>query len=140
VFVCSYGLLAWHIWKCLLQNNVQNKKFCVLLHKSHSETLRMLEEVHGKVAMKKSQVYGWHKHGHASINDDSHCGQCSWSHSLQIYSTRVNCKQRNVHRNPLSPRGCSEKQTSRKMRTKQLVSSAQQHSGHLVKCSLSITT
>jgi hypothetical protein len=35
------------------------------------------------------------------------------------------CKQRNVCRNPPSPQGCSEKETSRKMGAKQLLFSAQ---------------
>jgi hypothetical protein len=38
-----------------------NKKFCVLLHKSPSETLWLLEEVYGKAAIKKMQVYKWYK-------------------------------------------------------------------------------
>jgi hypothetical protein len=36
----------------------------------------MLKETYGKVAMKKTQVYEWHKrflHGHASVNDNPHC-------------------------------------------------------------------
>jgi hypothetical protein len=40
----------------------ENIKFCVLLHKSPLETLRILEEVYGKVVMKKTLVYEWHKH------------------------------------------------------------------------------
>jgi hypothetical protein len=30
----------------------------------------MLEEADGKVAGKRMQVYGWHKHGHASVSAD----------------------------------------------------------------------
>jgi hypothetical protein len=41
--------------------------------KISSETLQMLEEAHGKAAMKKMQIYKWHKHGHGSVNDDLHC-------------------------------------------------------------------
>jgi hypothetical protein len=47
-------------------------KFCVLLHKC-SETLQMLQELYGKGAEKKMQVYEWHKHFHdgcGSVNDD----------------------------------------------------------------------
>jgi hypothetical protein len=38
-----------------------NIKFCVLLFKSPSETLQTLEEMYGKVAMKKTLVYERHK-------------------------------------------------------------------------------
>jgi hypothetical protein len=38
-----------------------NIKLCVFLHKSPSDILQMLEEANGKVAMKKMQVYEWHK-------------------------------------------------------------------------------
>jgi hypothetical protein len=38
-----------------------NIKCCVLLHESPSDMLRMLEEVYGKVARKKAQVYEWYK-------------------------------------------------------------------------------
>jgi hypothetical protein len=38
-----------------------NIKFCILLYKSPSEILGMLEEAHGKTAMKKTRVYGWYK-------------------------------------------------------------------------------
>jgi hypothetical protein len=34
-----------------------NINFCVLLHKSPSETLQILEEPYGKGAMKKMQAY-----------------------------------------------------------------------------------
>lgn len=59
-----------------------NIKFCVLLHKSASETLRMLGEAYGKKAMKKTQVYQWHKrfrNGRASIHDDPRSGRPSTS-------------------------------------------------------------
>jgi hypothetical protein len=36
-------------------------KFCVFLYKSPSEKLQMLEEAYDKAAMKKPQVYKWHK-------------------------------------------------------------------------------
>lgn len=32
----------------------------------------MLEQAHGKAAIKKMQIYGWHKHGSTSVNDDPH--------------------------------------------------------------------
>jgi hypothetical protein len=41
-----------------------NIKFCILLHKSPSATLRMFEEPYGKTAIKKMQVHEWHKHLH----------------------------------------------------------------------------
>jgi hypothetical protein len=49
----------------------QNAKiaFCVLLHISPSETFQMLEEVYVQATMKKTQVYGWHKHGRVSVDD-----------------------------------------------------------------------
>jgi hypothetical protein len=40
----------------------------------------MLEEVYGYVAMKKTQVYRWHKHfcdSHTSVSEDLCCGQPS---------------------------------------------------------------
>jgi hypothetical protein len=47
------------------------------------------------------------------------------AHGLtHYYSGRAYCKKRNVCQNPPSPLRCSEKVTSRKMGTKQLVSSA----------------
>jgi hypothetical protein len=36
-----------------------NITFCVLIHKSPSETLGMLEEAYGKTPMKEKQVYEW---------------------------------------------------------------------------------
>jgi hypothetical protein len=39
-----------------------NIKFCVLLHKSPSETLQMREKAYGRAAMRKMQVYEWYKH------------------------------------------------------------------------------
>lgn len=53
-----------------------------------------------------------------------------WRFSL----TRVYCKQRNVRQNPMSPQGCSEKETTGKMGTKQLVSSARQRTCTSVAC------
>ncbi|KAJ4429679.1 hypothetical protein ANN_21880 [Periplaneta americana] len=38
-----------------------NIKFCVLLHKTPAETLRLLEEAYGEAVMKKTPVYAWHK-------------------------------------------------------------------------------
>jgi hypothetical protein len=38
-----------------------NTEFCVLLHKSAAETLTMSQQAYGDRAMKKSQVYDWHK-------------------------------------------------------------------------------
>lgn len=42
----------------------------------------MLEEAYGEAAMKKMQVYGWHKHfcdGRARVNDDLRSGRPSTS-------------------------------------------------------------
>jgi hypothetical protein len=53
--------------------NVRYRTTCVLLLKSPSGTLRLLEEAYGKVAMKKTRVYEWHKcfhDGRASVSDD----------------------------------------------------------------------
>jgi hypothetical protein len=55
-----------------------NIKLGVLPHKSPSETLCVLEEVCGKVAMKKTQVYSWHKltcDSCASFNNNSCYGR-----------------------------------------------------------------
>jgi hypothetical protein len=51
-----------------------NIKCCVLLHKSPSETLRMLEEAYGQAATEKTQVCTWDKNfhdGRASVNEDT---------------------------------------------------------------------
>jgi hypothetical protein len=45
----------------LLATERVNITFCVLLHKSPFETLQILEEGFDGVAMKKMQVYEWHK-------------------------------------------------------------------------------
>jgi hypothetical protein len=53
-----------------------------LLHRSLSETLRIIDEGYGKAAMKKKQVYKWHKgfrDGRANVNDDPHSGRPSTS-------------------------------------------------------------
>jgi hypothetical protein len=90
--------------------------FC---YKSPSETLQMLEEAYAKASMKRIQVYGWHKHCHASVSDDLRYRQYTESRPLSIYFRSAFYKQRNVCQNP-SPQGCSEKETSRKMGAKQL--------------------
>lgn len=46
----------------------------------------MLEEPCGKVAMKKMQVYGWHKRGNASINDNLHCGRPQVFDAEEMYT------------------------------------------------------
>jgi hypothetical protein len=33
----------------------------------------MLEKAYVKIAMKRKQVYGWHKHGCAIVNDNPCC-------------------------------------------------------------------
>ncbi|KAJ4448728.1 hypothetical protein ANN_00119 [Periplaneta americana] len=51
-----------------------NIKFCVLIHKTPAETLRLLEEAYGEAA----QVYAWHKRfsgGRDSIKDDVRSGR-----------------------------------------------------------------
>jgi hypothetical protein len=75
--------------------------------------------------MKKTQVYGWHKGGRVSANNDTCCKWCLESHPPWIYSKRAYCKQRNVWWNPLLPQGCSRKETSIKIVRKQSVSSGQ---------------
>jgi histone-lysine N-methyltransferase SETMAR len=57
-----------------------NIKFCVLLKKSPAETLQLLTEAYGAEAMKKSQVYEWHKRfreGRMDIADDPRSGRPS---------------------------------------------------------------
>jgi hypothetical protein len=52
-------------------------KFCVLLHRSPSEPLRMPEEAYGKASMKKTRLYECRKHfrdGRASVIDDPRWG------------------------------------------------------------------
>jgi hypothetical protein len=44
----------------LLEQHI-NIKFCEKLGKSASETLQMLTEAYGADAMKKSNVFEWHK-------------------------------------------------------------------------------
>jgi hypothetical protein len=45
---------CWFIAFEMLAAGCVNIKLCVLLHESPSETLQLLEEAYGKVAMKKS--------------------------------------------------------------------------------------
>jgi hypothetical protein len=57
-----------------------NTTFCVLLEKSPSETLQIIEVVYGKEAMKKTHIHRGHKRfcdGHERANVDPHCGQPS---------------------------------------------------------------
>jgi hypothetical protein len=61
---------------------------CLLLQKSPSDILRMLEEARGKAAKKKTQVYEWHRsfrNGRESVNDDSRCGFFDTLGTLRIY-------------------------------------------------------
>jgi hypothetical protein len=51
---------------------------CILLHESPSQTLRMLDEVYGKVAKNKTQVYERHKRFRdvrANVNNDASSGR-----------------------------------------------------------------
>jgi hypothetical protein len=50
----------------------ENIQFCALPCRSPSEPLRtrMLEEEYGKLVMKKTHVYEWHKGFHAIVNGD----------------------------------------------------------------------
>ncbi|BFY99223.1 hypothetical protein BsWGS_02263 [Bradybaena similaris] len=55
-----------------------NVKFCVLLEKSPSETLALLNKAYGATAMKKSQVFEWHKRfreGRVNVGDDVRSGR-----------------------------------------------------------------
>jgi ribosomal protein S25 len=55
-----------------------NVKFCVLLEKSPSETVSFLNKAYGDTAMKKSQVFEWHKRfreGRVSVDDDKRSGR-----------------------------------------------------------------
>jgi hypothetical protein len=59
---------------------IANIKPCVLLYKSPLQTLQMLEEAYGKVAVKKMQVHEWHKRSCIdciSAHEDLFCGQPS---------------------------------------------------------------
>jgi hypothetical protein len=38
----------------------ENTKFCVLFNKTHSDTLRILEETFDKVTMMKMRVFKWY--------------------------------------------------------------------------------
>jgi hypothetical protein len=68
-----------------------NIKFCILQHRSPSETLQMLEKAYGKAAMKKTQFYGWRKSGHVSVRavDDAQ--------DPVHYFRRAYSKQGNIH-------------------------------------------
>jgi hypothetical protein len=85
-----------------MQATAQHAKkiFCVLLYKSLSETVRMLDEAYGMWAMKKTQVYRWHKHsrdGRASVNDDQRYGKPSAStndENIELVRTVVRNDQR----------------------------------------------
>jgi hypothetical protein len=58
--------------KILATELCANIQFCVLLHRSPSETLEMLGEACGK----ETQVYEWHKYssdGSVSVSGDPHC-------------------------------------------------------------------
>jgi hypothetical protein len=61
---------------------------------------------------------------------------CSVSRTLWISLRRAYYKQINVRWNPSSPQRCSEKETSGKLGTKELVSSALQRTCTLVVCGL----
>ncbi|KAJ4431960.1 hypothetical protein ANN_20569 [Periplaneta americana] len=71
-FVCSSHFVIMSI------EQRTNIKFCVLLHKTPAETLRLLEEAYDEAAMKKTQVHAWHKRfsgGRDSIKDDVRSGR-----------------------------------------------------------------
>lgn len=73
-------------------------RICVLLLKSPSQKLRMLEEAYSKATMKETQAYGWHKRSREIVNNHPRCGRCSWSRPQWFYSRRAYCEQRNVRR------------------------------------------
>uniref|UniRef100_A0A1B6MJV2 Mos1 transposase HTH domain-containing protein n=1 Tax=Graphocephala atropunctata TaxID=36148 RepID=A0A1B6MJV2_9HEMI len=66
--------------KMALSEQRANIKFCVLLQKSPCETLELLNQAYRDEAMKKSQVYEWHKRfreGRINIEDDDRSGRPS---------------------------------------------------------------
>jgi hypothetical protein len=61
----------------LLEQSI-NTNFCAKLGKSASETLQMLTEAYGADAMKKSNVFQWHKRfkkGWENVKDDERTGR-----------------------------------------------------------------
>jgi hypothetical protein len=67
-----------------------NIKSCVLLQKSPAETITMLQQAYGDREMKKSQVYGWHKHfcdGQENVDSDL----CSGRPSTSANEANVKC-------------------------------------------------
>jgi hypothetical protein len=73
VINCQLCLCLWIIdLKMLVTEQCSNIEFCVLLHRSPSETLQMLGEAYGK----KTWVYEWRKcssDGHVSVSGEPHC-------------------------------------------------------------------
>jgi hypothetical protein len=70
----------------LLEQRI-NIKFCAKLGKSTSETLQMLTEAYGADAMKKSNVFEWHKRfkeGQEDVKDDKRTGLQKLTGQMQI--------------------------------------------------------
>jgi hypothetical protein len=53
--------------------------FALLCKSSGPLRTRMLEEAYGKVVMKKTQLYEWHKSFHVIVNEDPPCMRPSTS-------------------------------------------------------------
>jgi hypothetical protein len=104
--------VGWSNLKMSTTEQRANIKYCVLLHRSPLETLRVLEEAHGKVAMKRMRVCDWLKRfrdGRASAEDYPRCWRQSTSTNVRniVRSDGQKCNQeisaksrdniRNVH-------------------------------------------
>jgi hypothetical protein len=88
---CQMFIFVWIVVSSHLKMSATeyaNIKCCVLLHRSPSETLRMLEEACLKAVIRKPLVYelnkGFHD-GRASVDDDPLCGRPSaWTNHGNI--------------------------------------------------------
>jgi hypothetical protein len=73
---CVLQIVGSSCLKMSATKQYDNLKFCILLQKLPSETLQMLEEVYDKAAVRKTQVYEWHKcfpDGRMNVNDNPPC-------------------------------------------------------------------
>jgi hypothetical protein len=72
-----------------------NIKFCALLKKTPSETLRVLEKAYSKAAGMKRQVYEWQecfRYGCASVDDNPHCSQLQQMTKKKLSMHTLLCK------------------------------------------------